>query len=205
MLGKWKGQQRATWLSRDLEISIINHEAFLEIRTTPQRVGRIFGIGGAALWASSGQRSAGALLQGKRASRFSSHEARWRAGAPDPEARLTQGMSTSYCFVQSPSTSRTSKLSRENSPRSLRHLPMTPQAVREKSKELDGKMPLLWEHLRFVSSTYSPWLLWFLIQAFSLSRHFCTVPPATQLKLQKEPPGHQIQMRKEKKDLINIQ
>lgn len=39
-------------------------------------------------------------------------------------------------FVQSPSTSRTSRLSRENRPCSLRHLPMTPQAVREKSKEL---------------------------------------------------------------------
>lgn len=108
-------------------------------------------------------------------------------------------------FVQSPSTSRTSRLSRENRPRSLWHLPMTLQAVREKSKELNGKMPLLWEHLDFVSSTYLPWLLWFLwflIQVFSPPGH-CpgTVLPKTQLKLWMELPGHQIQMRKGKKGL----
>lgn len=147
-------------------------------------------------------------LQGKRASRFSSHEACWRAGAPEPAARPTQGMFTGSFRVLR--TSRTSKLSTKNSPRSLRHLPMTPQAVREKSKELNGKMPLLWEHLGFVSSTYLPWLLWFLwflIQVFSPPGH-CpgTVLPKTQLKLWMELPGHQIQMRKgKKKDWINIQ
>lgn len=109
-------------------------------------------------------------------------------------------------FVQSPSTSRTSKLSTKNSPRSLRHLPMTPQAVREKSKELKierchcyGNTYVLFHQLICLDC----FGFWF--KCSHLPGIFCTVPPATQLKLRMEPPRHQIQMRKEKKDKNNIQ